>query len=332
MRGDDTSILVVGSVAYDSVRTPSGFREDALGGSATYFSISGSYFAPVSVVAVVGEDFRPQDRALLEARRVQTDGLKTAPGRTFRWAGEYGREDVNSRTTLDTQLNVFAEFEPELSSEQRKSSYLFLANIDPELQLKVLGQMEVRPRLVAADTMNFWIEGNRRVLTEVIRSVDVLFMDESEVRMFAAPDVEGINVVRAAQHILGLGPRLVIVKRGEHGVIQFTRDSAFAAPAYPLETVVDPTGAGDSFAGGFMGYLAATGDLSDGAFRTAAVLGSVMGSMAVESFSVERLRSLTRQDITDRFHEITNLSRFDGLKGTEGLPWREAVKPIEPEK
>ena len=322
MRDNDTSILVVGSVAYDSVKTPSGVRQDALGGSATYFSVSGSYFAPVSVVAVVGEDFSPEDKTLLETHDVETSGLKTAPGRTFRWAGEYSFDDVNSRTTLDTQLNVFAEFEPELSSEQRKSPYLFLANIDPGLQLKVLGQMEARPRLVAADTMNFWIEGNREALTQVIKSVDVLFMDEWEVRMFAAPYIDGINVVRAARYILDMGPRLVIVKRGEHGVIQFSRDSAFAAPAYPLETVVDPTGAGDSFAGGFMGYLAATGDLTDNAFRTAAVLGSVMGSMAVESFSVERLCSLTRQDITARFQEITSLSRFEGLEDTRELPWR----------
>ena len=317
------SILVVGSVAYDSVSTALGSREDALGGSATYFAISGSYFAPVSVVAVVGEDFSPEDLAILKAHRVDVSGLKTAPGKTFRWAGEYSHEDVNSRRTLDTQLNVFAGFEPQLTQQQRKQPYLFLANIDPELQLNVLRQMEERPRLVAADTMNFWIEGKREALTEVVRSVDVLFMDENEVRLFAAPHVEGANVVKAARYILGLGPRLVIVKRGEHGVIQFMEDSIFEAPAYPLEQVVDPTGAGDSFAGGFMGYLAATGDLSPAAFRRATVLGSVMGSFAVGSFSVERLRSLAEHDLTTRFRDFTELSQFDGLSGTESLPWRE---------
>jgi len=326
------SILVVGSVAYDSVSTHQGSRQDALGGSATYFSISASYFAPVSMVAVVGDDFKSEDLALLKAHRVDISGLRASPGRTFRWAGEYGQEDVNSRRTLDTQLNVFADFVPKLTPQQRRQPYLFLANIDPELQLNVLKQMEERPRLVAADTMNFWIEGKRETLTEVIKEVDVLLMDEYEVRLFAAPYIKGVNVVRAARYILSLGPRMVIVKRGEHGVIQFMREDGhvaavrpytiFAAPAYPLETVVDPTGAGDSFAGGLMGYLASTGDLNPAAFRRATVVGSVMGSFAVESFSVERLRSLTRLDLTTRFREFTQLSHFDGLKEAEALPWR----------
>ena len=319
------SILVIGSVAYDSVKTGQGSRQDSLGGSATYFAIAGSYLAPVSIVAVVGDDFAPEDLALLKAHQVDTSGLGTVPGSTFRWAGEYDRDDVNSRRTLDTQLNVFGDFEPVLSPTQRKAPYLFLGNIGPELQLKVLTQMDERPRLVAADTMNFWIEGARDALTEVVRSVDVLFMDEHEVRLFAAPHIQGANVVRAARYILGLGPRLVVVKRGEHGVIQLTGDSVFAAPAYPLEDVVDPTGAGDSFAGGFMGYLAATEDLSPAAFRRASVLGSVMGSFAVESFSLERLCSLTQDELTGRFRDFTNLSQFDGLKGAETLPWRKNV-------
>ena len=319
------SILVVGSVAYDSVSTSRGNRRDALGGSAVYFSISCSYFAPVGIVAVVGDDFVPEDLALLQAHRVDTSGLKTSQGRTFRWAGEYSQEDVNSRRTLDTQLNVFADFEPELTRDQRSQPYLFLANIDPELQLEVLSQMEKRPSLVAADTMNFWIDGKRDAVTEVIRAVDVLFMDEHEVRQFAAPQIQGANVVRAARYILDLGPRLVVVKRGEHGVIQFMRDSVFAAPAYPLEDVIDPTGAGDSFAGGFMGYLAATGDLSPSGFRKATVLGSVMGSFAVESFSVDRLRSMALPDLSTRFHDFTMLSQLDGLKGAETLPWRDGV-------
>ena len=319
------AILVVGSVAYDSVSTPLGSRQDALGGSATYFAISGSYFAPVGIVAVVGDDFGTEELALLEAHQVDTSGLKTVPGKTFRWAGAYSHDDVNSRQTLDTQLNVFADFDPHLTPEQRAEPYLFLANIDPELQLKVLGQMEQRPRLVAADTMDFWLGGNREALTEVIRSVDVMFMDEGEVRQFASPYITGANVVQAARYIIGLGPKVVVVKRGEHGVIQFMKDSVFATPSYPLERVQDPTGAGDSFAGGFMAYLAATGDLSPGGFRRAIVLGSVMGSFAVESFSLERLSSLNRVDITTRFREFTELSQFDGLKERETLPWREEI-------
>ena len=315
------SILVVGSVAYDSVKTHMGTRQDALGGSATYFAISASYFAPVAIVAVVGDDFRSQDVDTLRAHHVDTGGIKASPGKTFRWAGEYGLEDINSRRTLDTQVNVFADFEPVLTPQQRREPYLFLANIDPELQLKVLEQMEERPRLVAADTMNFWIEGKREALTKVVEAVDVLFMDEHEVRLFA----QEFNVVKAAKRIIGMGPCLVIVKRGEHGVVQFMKDSIFAAPAYPLEIVVDPTGAGDSFAGGFMGYVAATGDLGQAAFRRATVLGSVMGSFAVESFSVDRLLSLPRRHLTTRFRDFTELSQFDGLKGTEDLPWREEV-------
>ena len=318
------SVLVVGSVAYDSVKTPMGHRQEALGGSATYFAIAGSYFSPVCVVAVVGEDFKPEARALLRSHDVDLSGLKTSPGKTFRWAGEYSQDDVNSRRTLDTQLNVFADFEPELTSQQRKQSYLFLANIDPELQLKVLTQMAERPRLVAADTMNYWIEGKRDALTQVIEAVDVLFMDEHEVRQFSAPYIKGVNVVKAARYILGLGPLMVVVKRGEHGVIQFMRDSVFASPAYPLEVVVDPTGAGDAFGGGFMGYLAATGDLSQAAFRRATAVGSVMGSFAVESFSVERLCSLTRLDFANRLQGFAQLGQVDGLVGDQTLPWRRA--------
>ena len=316
------SILVVGSVAYDTVSTGLASRQDALGGSATYFAISGSYFAPVAVVAVVGEDFSASDIAILESHQVDTWGLKTSEGKTFRWSGEYSREDVNSRRTLDTQLNVFADFDPELTAEQRKQPYLFLANIDPDLQLNVLRQMEERPRLVAADSMNLWIDIKRDVLGEVVGEVDVLFLNEDEVQMFASPHVEGANVVKAARFILSLGPRVVVVKRGQHGVMLIMEDSIFAAPAYPLEDVVDPTGAGDSFAGGFMGYLAATGDLSPAAFRRAAVMGSVMGSFAVQSFSVDRITCLTMAEFTGRFRDFTELCQFDGLKGTEALPWR----------
>ena len=316
------SILVVGSVAYDSVKTAMGSRNDALGGSATYFSISGSYFASVSVVAVVGDDFQEQHVDLLKAHQVDLSGLQRVQGRTFRWAGEYSEEDVNIRETLDTQLNVFAEFQPELTGDQRRKPFLFLGNIDPELQLRVLGQMEERPRLVAADTMNFWIEGKRDAVTEMLRAVDVLLVNEDEARLLAAPHTGSPNLVKAAAYILGLGPRSVLIKRGEHGVIQFTEDGMFVAPAFPVENVADPTGAGDSFAGGFMGYLAAAGDVGPASLRRATVLGSVMGSFAVESFSVERLGALSRDEVTGRFREFSRLTQFDGLDAGETLPWR----------
>ena len=312
------SVLVVGSVAYDSVKTPAGSQKDALGGSATYFSISSSYFTPVSLVAVVGDDFRTEDVELLESHRVDTSGLDRRSGKTFRWSGVYGAEDVNTRETLDTQLNVFADFAPSLSPGQRRQPFLFMANIDPELQLDVLNQMDGRPTLVALDTMNFWIEGKRTELTRVVEAADVLFMDESEARNFAGE----ANLVKTARHIRSLGPATVIIKRGEHGVLLFNEESIFAAPAFPLEAAVDPTGAGDSFAGGFVGYLAATGDLTHQGFRRAAVLGSVMGSFAVESFSADRIGSLTRQEIEARFRAITHLSQFEPLAGTETLPWR----------
>ena len=313
------SVLVVGSVAYDSVETPYGSRTDALGGSATYFSISGSYFSRVSVIAVVGDDFRPEHLQLLESHRIDTCGLERRAGKTFRWSGVYGAEDVNTRETLDTQLNVFAEFSPRLSPEQRRQPFLFLANINPQLQMDVLEQMEERPRLVAMDTMNYWIGGEKGPLTSVVEATDVLFVDEGEARSFAGE----VNLVRAARRIQGLGPHTVVIKRGEHGVLLFHEDRLFAVPAFPLETVVDPTGAGDSFAGGFIGYLAATLDLSHEGFRRAAVLGSVMGSFNVESFSADRLSSLTRDEVYERFLAFSRLLEFTPLRDAESLPWRD---------
>ena len=313
------SVLVVGSVAYDSVETPAGSRSEALGGSATYFSIASSYLASTSLVAVVGEDFREEHIELLEAHRVDTSGLERRPGKTFRWTGVYGTEDANTRETLDTQLNVFADFSPKLRPELRRLPYLFLANIDPGLQMDVLDQMDARPTLVALDTMNFWIDRRRNALSAAVERVDVLFMDEGEARSFAGE----ANLVSAAGRILSLGPTTVVIKRGEHGVLVFTSGSIFAAPAFPLEHVVDPTGAGDSFAGGFIGYLAATGDMSEEGFRRAAVLGSVMGSFAVESFSADRIGSLTRQDVQARFQALTSLSQFAPLRNGESLPWRD---------
>ena len=242
------SVVVVGSVAYDSVKTSHGSREDSLGGSATYFAIAASYFDSVQMVGVVGEDFARSDIDLLKSHEVDVSGLEIAPGKTFRWAGEYDVEDVNTRWTLDTQLNVFADFSPRLGPQHRKAPFLFLGNIQPELQLNVLDQMEERPRLIGVDTMNFWIDGDtRESLTEVIKRVDVVFMDEGETRMFAAPHIKTLNIVKAAEYMLSLGPKLAVIKRGDHGVIQFTEDSVFSAPAFPLDDVVDPTGAGRLF-------------------------------------------------------------------------------------
>jgi sugar/nucleoside kinase (ribokinase family) len=311
------SLLVVGSVAYDSVDTPAGSRVEALGGSATYFSIAGSYFAPVSILAVVGEDFRAEHLSLLESHGVDTAGLERHPGKTFRWAGVYGTEDLNTRETLRTELNVFAEFSPVLSPELRKKPHIFLANIDPELQLDVLRQMDTRPALVALDTMNFWIEGRKSALTSIVEAVDVLFVDEGEARSLSGE----VNLRSAARSIMDLGPSAIVIKRGGNGVLLFNGDSIFAAPAFPLDSVVDPTGAGDSFAGGFMGYLAATGDLSEAGFRRAAILGSTMGSFAVGSFGTDRLSALTRKDIDARFRAFAQLSQFAPLGEGESLPW-----------
>ena len=314
------SVLVVGSVAYDSVVTPAGSQNEALGGSATYFAIAGSYFTPVSVVAVVGDDFRAEHVQLLESHRVDTSGLEQRPGKTFRWTGIYTTEDVNARQTLDTQLNVFADFSPTLSTDHRRSAYVFLANIDPDLQLAVLDQMETRPKLVCLDTMNFWIHGKNRGLRSVLSKVDALFIDEGEARDLASE----VNLVHCARRISALGPKTVVIKRGEHGVLLFYGDSIFAAPALPLEDVVDPTGAGDAFAGGFLGYLAATNDLSPTGLRRAAVVGSVMGSFAVESFSVDRISSLTGAEIEARFRTFADVSNFAPLKDGEKLPSRDS--------
>jgi len=315
------SILVVGSVAYDTVKTPAGTREDALGGSATFFSVSGSYFAPVSVVAVVGEDFKDGDVELLKDHGVDVSGLDRRPGKTFRWSGVYGAEDVNTRDTLDTQLNVFADFAPELSPEQRKSPYLFLANIAPELQMSVLEQMDERPKLVALDSMALWIDISHEALERIVRKVDVLFLDETEVRTFTKRS----NLVEAARAIMAMGPSTVVAKRGDHGVLLLHGDSIFSAPAFPLDRVIDPTGAGDSFAGGFMGYLAATGDLSAEGFKLAAMTGSVMGSFQVESFSLERTASLTNDEIEARFRALSDLTKFTPLEDNESLHFRGAA-------
>jgi sugar/nucleoside kinase (ribokinase family) len=298
-------LLVVGSVALDSVATPFGKVNEVLGGSATYFSYSSSFFTTVRLVATVGDDFPAEHLDLLRSRGVDTTGLQRSRGRTFRWVGEYGY-DLNEARTLDTQLNVFADFKPALPPALTRTPFLFLANIDPDLQLDVLRQM-TRPQLVALDTMNFWIQGKREALLRVLREVDVLLINDAEARQLAREP----NLVRAARTILDLGPRTVVVKRGEYGALMVADGQFFFAPAYPLESVYDPTGAGDTFAGGFMGYLAAGGTVDPRAVRRAIVYGSVMASFTVEDFSLNRLTRLTAPEIEGRYAAFQELVRVD---------------------
>ena len=304
------SLLVVGSVAYDSVKTHAGSRRMALGGSAVYFSIAASYLSDVSLVGVVGEDFEKRHVDLLTEHGVDVSGLERTEGKTFHWSGVYSTEDVNTRETLDTQLNVFSEFSPTLADRHRASDYVFLANIDPELQMRVLDQMECRPKMVALDSMNFWIDGRRSDLDAVVSRVDILFMDEGEARRYSGES----NLVSAARRIQDMGPRVAVVKRGEHGALVFDGDDVFSAPAMPLGSVVDPTGAGDSFAGGFMGAVASSGDVSNRGLRRAAVVGSMMGSFAVQDFSVVGLTHLKRKQLRDRFQEFVRLTAFDDFE------------------
>ncbi|AKU90889.1 PfkB family carbohydrate kinase [Vulgatibacter incomptus] len=306
------SMLVVGSVALDSLETPFGVREDVPGGSATFFSTAASFFGPVQLVGVVGEDFPAEHVSFLQERGVDLEGLVRAPGRTFRWKGRYGF-DLNEAQTLDTQLNVFGEFRPELPARFRRPDFLFLGNIHPELQGRVLDQVEARPRLVAMDTMNFWISGQREKLLEVLARVDLLFINDAEVRQLAGEH----NVVKAARKILAMGPSRVVVKRGEYGAVLFEGDRIFAAPAWPLEEVFDPTGAGDSFAGGFMGYLAnGSGDVDHESLRQACVAGSTLASFCVERFSLDRFRELSREEIRHRLEAFGSLTRFRELPAT----------------
>jgi sugar/nucleoside kinase (ribokinase family) len=301
-------ILVVGSVAYDAVETPAGKRESQLGGAATYFSVAASYFTEVGMIGVVGKDFNPDDIAMLESHNIDTSGLVKADGKTFRWTGEY-MEDINTAVTLDTQLNVFGEFEPELSDAHANAPYLFLANIDPTLQLKVLNAMATRPKMVANDTMNLWIDIAKPVLTELISKVDTLLINEEEAKQLTGED----HLPDAAQAIIKLGPNSTVIKRGEYGATLFGDGFSFAAPAYPLKRVVDPTGAGDSFAGGFMGYLASVDKVNEESLRTAAIVGSTMASFAVEDFGLDRTKNLTKSDIDERFQAFVDITRFNPL-------------------
>ena len=303
------SLLVVGSVALDSVETPFGLKEDVLGGSATYFSTSASFFAPVKVVAVVGEDFPQAHLDFLSSRGVDIAGVTREKGRTFRWKGRYGWQ-LNEAETLDTQLNVFQTFAPRLPESYRDAQFVFLGNIHPELQSQVVDQVK-GPKLVAADTMNFWIKGSRPALLQTLKRVDLLFVNDAEARQLAGEH----NIVKAARGILGMGPKRVVIKRGEYGALLFDQEHIFSCPALPIADVIDPTGAGDTFAGGFMGTLATAPRLDLATVRRAMVMGSVMASFNVEKFSLERMRELTRTEIHARFGEFKRLTHFEDLSG-----------------
>ncbi len=299
------SLLVVGSVALDTVETPFGRAEDALGGSATYFTAAASCFHRVQLVGVVGADFPKGGVDFLESRNADLSGLTRLPGRSFRWSGVYSF-DLNSRDTLETELGVFADFKPVIPESFRDAEWVFLGNIDPRLQLDVLDQVR-NPRLIACDTMNFWIDGQRDALMELLTRVDMLLLNDSEARELSGDH----NVSRAARWIQARGPRYVIVKKGEHGAVLFTPNSVFFAPGYPLEEVFDPTGAGDAFAGGLMGSLAQSGGFEDADLRRAVVYGSAMGSFAVERFSVERFESLRNHEIEERVRQFREMMVFE---------------------
>ncbi len=299
------SLLVVGSVALDTVRTPFGMVEDALGGSAVFFAAAASTHTPAYVVGVIGDDFPRDKLAFLEERGVDLSGLVEEVGESFRWAGEYSY-DLNSRETLETRLGVFADFKPVIPPAARQCPIVFLGNIHPQLQIDVLNQMD-EPRLVAADTMNFWIEGERSALLDLLERVDLLMINDEEARQLAGVP----NLLKAARWIQDRGPDHLVVKKGEHGSILFGKNDLFFLPGFPLEDVFDPTGAGDSFAGGFLGYLGSRDHWDEDTFRRAMVYGSVAGSFAVERFSIDRFRTLSREDVAERVRDFKRITTFE---------------------
>jgi sugar/nucleoside kinase (ribokinase family) len=298
------NILVVGSLALDSVKTPLGKVEDALGGSATYFSLSASIFHKVRLVGVVGTDFPNEYIELLKKRGIDLDGLQQVEGKTFRWQGEY-HYDLNKAITLDTQLNVFENFSPKIPSQYQDTDFIFLANIDPDLQLNVLEQLK-SPKLVVGDTMNFWIERKKEALLKVLKKINIAILNDAEVRQITNEP----NLIIAAKKILSLGVSRVIIKKGEHGSLMISKDSFFSAPAYPLEVIFDPTGAGDTFAGGFLGYLASIENLGEQEMKKAIIYGTTIASFTVEDFSVNRLIQLTQKDIEKRYIKIKEITQF----------------------
>lgn len=298
------NVLVVGTVAFDSIETPFGSAERILGGSAAYFALGASFFAPIRVVGVVGEDF-PQDYLdIFTQRNIDIAGIERAQGDTFHWRGRY-HEDINLRDTVELHLNVLAGFEPKLPEPYRDADYVFLGNIDPVMQMEVLRQIR-RLKLVVLDTMDHWIRERQQELKRVIERIEILVVNDSEARLLSGYD----NIVKAARAILKMGPKMVLIKRGEYGVLQFSDSSVFATPAYPLEEVFDPTGAGDSFAGGFLGQLARSGDQSQGGLRRAIVYGSVVASFTVEDFGVKRLTDVSLAEIEERYQRFVQLTDF----------------------
>jgi sugar/nucleoside kinase (ribokinase family) len=315
------SILVVGSVAFDSIETPHGKVDHILGGAATHFALAASYFTDVRVIAVVGEDFTPDHEAVFDRRGIDTEGIERAPGLTFHWTGAYSG-NLNEARTLGTDLNVFAAFEPKIPEAYKNSEYLFLANIDPVLQARVRAQMP-DVKLVCGDTMNYWIKDHRENLLTVLRTLDVLLINDAEARMISGVD----NIVKAAEAVMALGPRSLVVKHGEYGATAFFSSRSFSgplqrpfrAPALPLAEVVDPTGAGDSFAGGYYGYIASQPELTPAVFRTATFYGGVMGSFAVERFGTQRLEAVTSDEINERFNLFREISHLDPIATGAGV-------------
>ena len=298
------SILVVGTVALDTVQTPFAKVKNILGGSATYFAVSASFFNKVKLFSIAGKDFPRKFINFLQSRDIDIKGLLIKKGKTFRWSGRY-TYDLNSAETIKTDLNLLSHFNPHLPLDYQNEKFVFLANIDPHIQLKVLKQLKA-PKLVAADTMNYWIEHEKAALKRVIKRSDILILNDSEAREFS----QQANLIKAAKFLLALGPRLIIIKRGEFGCLLFSRTSLFYVPAYLLENVLDPTGAGDTFAGGFLGYLAGCQKVTETVFRKAVVFGTIMASYVVEDFSLNRLISLSKNDIEARFKDFQRMTRF----------------------
>ncbi len=301
------SLLIAGTIALDTVETPFGKKDNILGGSAIHAGMAASFFTKVSLISIIGQDFPDEHMRFLMDSKIDVSGVHKTSGKTFRWSGFY-EFDMNQAHTKDTQLNVLLEFDPTLSDTQKNAEFVFLANLDPEIQLKVISQLK-SPKLIAADTMDFWIKNKRSKLLELIKKIDFLLINESEARMF----METPNIPLAAKRLMQLGAKNVIIKQGEHGALLFSKDTHFSAPSYPQEAFKDPTGAGDSFAGGLMGYLAKTKDLSAQNVRKAIILGSTMASFNIEEFSLNRMKTLKLHEIFDRVHEFRKFSEFEAL-------------------
>ena len=299
------SILVVGSTALDTIKTPFGKAERILGGSAIYFSLSAINFAPVSIVAVVGEDFPKKHIQFLQDKGIDTQGLNIESGKTFHWEGEYSWDFSNPKT-IKTDLNVFADFDPKIPKDYQNSNYIFLANIDPTIQMKVLNQIK-KPKLIACDTMNYWIENKRTELLKLFKRIDILIINETESRELTNQN----NLIKAAKDLLKLGPKIIVIKKGEHGVLVFTENSIFTTPAYLMESISDPTGAGDTFAGGFIGYLAKSKKLNQENLRKAAIYGTIMATFAVEDFSLRKLGKISKIEIDERIRKFKQITSFN---------------------